>query len=458
MGQQGYSIGNVIKDEVRQDFMHSSNPNSSKGKSRLVSGRGDPLVSQRPNQGIKLTDEQVTNLYKTNRIFQNIIDIPAEDMTREWIDFQDTDKKLKKSILDKLNDLDAQPKINDMCEYERLRGDGFCSIGAREKGSLDIGKEINKKSLIDIDYIHAFSKMKVKDAAVNEDPFSKEYGEIEYYELKGENNSADTRLVHKDRILHHQVRTVEDELWGIPLIQSLYDPLVIFDNVAWSTGQIAYSLAFKVLKTDGVDIANRKDYAKRRAWYEAEFNSNSLAIIGKEDELSFVSPTGNINALKEIYNFTWEYLAGAARMPKSHLLGQAQGTITGGQFDSLNYYARIAGLQENFLRPHIEYLIDLLFWAKDSGVGKGSMDPVGKYNMTFNPLWKLDKETDAKIRKMVAETHKIYIDSSVFTPDEVRQGEFGKIGLLEKLDMSEEELDAIADTVEEARKKYQEGS
>ena len=437
--------------------MHSTNPNSSKGK--LIGTNGDPLTQQSPNKGKQLSDEQITDLYKSNRIFQNIIDIPAEDMTRAWINIE-ADKKLKKQIENKLNELDAQPKIQDMCKYERLRGDGFCSIGARNQGTTDLEQDLEEVDLIDIDYIHAFSRLKVNTADINNDLFSKDYGNIEYYELQSPDNSdTGARRVHRSRIIHHQVRTVEDEIFAIPLIQSLYDPLMIFDNAAWSVGQLVYSLVFKVLSSKDIDISNNEERTKVQAQLEHEFNSLTLALIGEDDSLEFKSPTGSLSALKDIFEFVWDYLAGSARMPKAHILGQQQGTITGGQFDSLNYYSRISGLQENYLRPLIEHLINLLFKAKDSGVGQGIIeDPQDMYKLHFNPLWNLDRETDAEIRKTIAKTDEIYIKNQVVSPDEVKEQRFGEKGLMEKLDMSDlsdEEIKELAKKVDKARREYQ---
>jgi phage-related protein (TIGR01555 family) len=436
--------------------MQSSN--SSKGKSRMVNSKGDPLVSQRPSQPKKLNDKEITNLYKTNRIFQNIIDMPAEDMTREWISFEDTKKSIVEDILNKLNDLDAKPKFNDMIQFERLRGDGFVSLGVTQSGEYTLQERLNPKQLKDIDYIHAFSRQKVSEADVVDDVFDENHGDIENYKINLD--SSPTKVNHS-RILHYQTRTVENEIFGIPLIQSLYDPLTIFDNIAWSTGQVAYALVFKVLKTDNINLGNTEDYKKMQKWYEKEFNTNSLAVIGKEDELTHESPAGNLGALEDIYGFAWEYLAASARMPKSHILGQQQGTITGGQFDSLNYYARIAGLQENFLRPLLERLIDYLFWANDSGVGPGRVDPEGKYKMKFNPLWKLDKKTDAEIRETISKVDKTYIEAGVRTSDEVREERFDENGLMSKLDsldMGQEEWQELGRRVDEARKDFEEGN
>ncbi|MFT9496367.1 anti-CBASS protein Acb1 family protein [Anaerosolibacter sp.] len=429
----------------RTDFMESST--SSKGTDK------DPLSRQKSITRHRFSDSMISDVYAVNRMFANIIDIPAEDATREWISFDGIDGVLQEQIMNKLSNLGAQYNFQEAMKFERLRGDGFISIGAKQQGAFKISDEINKKKLLDIEYLHAFSGMKLMNYLENEDIFSPDYGKVEYYEIQNEHN---TKLVHNDRLIHIVTRRIENEIRGIPMLEMLYDILMVFDNALWSTGQLMYSMVHKVLQTDGVDFSDKDLRGSMQNQLEFEFNTLSLAIIGKEDELKYISPSVSM-PLKDMYDFLWEILSCVSRMPKSHIIGQPQGTITAGQFDSLNYYMRIAGMQEAYLREPIENLTDLLLFAKESGVGPGSLDPNNvKYKMKFNPLWKLDAETDAKIRKMNAEIDDMYIANSTLSPKEVRKERFGDgTSLIDKLDMSEEELMKIAKEVKEAKEAMQ---
>lgn len=438
------------------DFFAS--PSSSKGTN------DDPLRKQYQREGNRLSKKEIRAIYKQNRIAQNIIDIPAEDSTREWIYFEDTSED--DDILEKLNDLDAKHEFEKLHEYERLTGDGFISIGvANQMEELDIKQPLNPKQLKDIEYIHAFSRNRIKDANVNEDPFNIKYGEFELYELEpldyndsSNEQSMVNREVHASRVLHLQMRSVEGEMWGIPLMESIHDPLLVFDNFAWSMGQLAYSLIFKVLKTNQIDFMDKDKYQNTRDWLESDFNTNTLAMIGKEDELNFVGPGGKLPNLKALIKFIWDYLAAAARIPKSHIMGQQAGTISGAQYDSLNYYMRIAGLQENYIRPLIEQLIDLLYAASDSGVGSGSiLEP--QYKMKFNPLWRLDKKTDAEIRQIESKIHEKYNKMGAISGEEIRKIVYGENPIEDVFDLdniTEDEIEHLANIVDQARRRYYE--
>lgn len=431
----------------RNDWIMSST--SSKGTVK------DPLNRQNNLERRYFSDRQISEIYAVNGMFANLVDIPAEDATREWIEIENVEQELAEQILNKLSNLGAQNVFQEAFKFERLRGDGLVSVGASQQGPWDISDPIDVKRLKDVAYLHPFSGQKLVNYLREDDVFSPGYGEIEYYEIS---DSRGTHLVHSSRLLHLVTRQIEDEIRGVPLLEKVYDLLLVFDNALWSTGQMMYSMSHKRLKTDGVDF-NDKDLRQRmQNELEFEFNTLSLAIIGKEDDLEYIGPKISI-PLKDMYDFCWEMLSCVSRMPKSHITGQPQGTVTGAQFDTLLYYMRIAGMQESYLRAQLEYVIDLNFWASDSGVGNGSIDP-GKvpYQMKFRPLWRVDDKTDAEIRKIAADIDNIYMTHDVISPQEVRAHRFGDgTSLAAKLDMAEDELVKMAKDVHEARMAAEQG-
>lgn len=78
--------------EMRNDFMQGNGKANQK----------DKLTRQIAGVGRKLSHDEITNLYGDSRIVQNIIDIPAEDMTRNWFTLKMEDEKLARNIMSKL--------------------------------------------------------------------------------------------------------------------------------------------------------------------------------------------------------------------------------------------------------------------------------------------------------------------------------------------------------------------
>lgn len=137
----------AAKVEMRNDFM------TGHGKG----GEKDMLVRQQPNVRQKLSDADITNIYANNRIVQNIIDIPAEDMTRSWFTLRMKDEKLRNDIMSRLADLNVKEAFKKMREYERLRGDGFISLGVTQKTPINLATELKDDQIKKVNYLHAFS-------------------------------------------------------------------------------------------------------------------------------------------------------------------------------------------------------------------------------------------------------------------------------------------------------------
>lgn len=392
----------------------------------------DSLTRQVPGMRRKLSHEELTALYADSRIVQNIIDIPAEDMTRNWFTLRMQDKKLAQNIMSKLADLNAKRAFKDMRRFERLRGDGFISLGVTQSNQFKLSDPLDMRKLHSVDYLHAFSSMKIQEFFINEDVFNVNYGQLDKVRIDraSRTNMQQTTEtesdVHVSRLLHDQTRRLEGEFQGQSLLEPLYDVLTVLDTSLWSVGQILHDFTFKVYKSK--DIANMDLATKQHLSMIMDymFRTEALAMIAEDEEL--IKQTSSVAGIKELLEYVWDFLSGSARMPKTIIKGQEAGTITGAQYDVMNYYARIAADQENEMKPLLEQLIRMLLWAEKELGGRIDPDTI-EWEIKFNPLWSVDSKTDAEIRKIVAETDQIYVSNGVVGADEIREARFGQFGV-----------------------------
>lgn len=418
---------------IRADFMQGNGKANNK----------DKLTRQVAGVGRKLTHEEITNLYGDSRIIQNIIDIPAEDMTRNWFTLRMENEQLARDIMGKLADLKAKKAFKEMYSYERLRGDGFISIGVTQATKFDLKDELQLDKLYSVDYLHAFSSMKVNEFLINEDVFDIKYGQLEQLKINrasshGLQTQTTESLVHISRLLHSQTRRMEGESQGRSLLEPLYDILTVFDTAVWSVGQMLHDFTFKVYKSKDIENLNSQDKRELSMIMDFMFRTEALAMIAEDEELKKESTS--VSGIKDLLDFVWDLLSGSARMPKTVIKGQESGTITGAQYDVMNYYARIVADQENEMKPHLERLIRMLLMAEKELDGR--IDPEKlEWEIVFNPLWNVDAKTDAEIRKIVAETDQIYLLNGILTTDEIRNARFGQFGLEESLQFSGDEAD-----------------
>lgn len=414
--------------KYRQDFMQGHGKANSK----------DKLTRQVASNRRVLSHEEITALYADNRIVQNIIDIPAEDATRHWFTLRMENQELARDIMSRLADLKAKEAFKKMRAYERLRGDGFISIGARQSRNIDLEQPLDPQFLKKIDYLHPFSSLKVYEFIMNDDVFDIDYGKLEHLRINRASRhtilSAESESkVHHTRLLHDQTRRLEEEEQGQSLLEPLYDVLTVLDTSLWSVGQILHDFTFKVYKSKDIDTLSKEDKQELSTLLDFMFRTEAMAIIDTEEELTKQSTS--VSGIKDLLDYVWDYLAGAARMPKTVIKGQESGTIAGAQYDVMNYYARIVSDQENDLKPKIEYLIRLLLWAEDEPGGRIDPDSL-EWEIKFNPLWTVDSKTDAEIRKIVAETDQIYLSNGITTVDEVREARFGQFGITKEFTYS----------------------
>lgn len=421
--------------QMREDFM------TGHGKG----GEKDMLVRQQPNLRQKLSDADITNIYANNRIVQNIIDIPAEDMTRSWFTLRMKDDKLGNDIMSRLADLNVKDAFKKMRQYERLRGDGFISLGVTQKTGFTLNSELKDDQLKKVDYLHAFSGMKVISFLTNEDMFSPKYGQVERFKIRRRSSKSgiivpqlEETIIHSSRFLHDQTRRLEDEERGQSLLEPMYDIIKVLDTSLWSVGQILYDYTFKVYKANGLDELSKADKQELSMLYDFMFRTEALAMIDPTEELKKEST--NTTGINNLLDFVWDYLSGAARMPKTVIKGQEAGTIAGAQYDVMNYYSRIAASQENEMKPLLERLIRMLLWAENEPGGHVNPDSL-EWEIKFNPLWSVDAKTDAEIRKLSAETDAIYITHGVHTADDVREARFGQFGFAEEIKLSGDSAD-----------------
>lgn len=248
-----------------------------------------------------------------------------------------------------------------------MRGDGFISLGVTQANKFKLSDSLDMNKLYSVDYLHAFSSLKVNEFLINEDVFDIRYGQLEQLRINrasrnGIQSVESESSVHISRLLHDQTRRLEDECQGQSLLEPLYDILTVFDTALWSVGQILHDFTFKVYESKDIEDLSTEDKQQLSMIMDFMFRTEALAMIGKDESLT--KQNTSVAGIKDLLDFVWDYLSGAARMPKTVIKGQEAGTITGAQYDVMNYYSRIVADQENEMKPHLEKLIRMLLMSE----------------------------------------------------------------------------------------------
>lgn len=137
-------------------------------------------------------------------------------------------------------------------------------------------------------------------------------------------------------------------------------------------------------------------------------------LLDAEDE-DFRRDSYSFTGIPEILEKMMLRLASAARIPVCLLMGQAPaGMNATGESDTRFFYDQVRAEQEA-LKSKLEHLIKII-------VG----DENARIKIDFPALWQMTDREKAELRRMEAETDRIYLQEGVLLPEEVAIKRFGK--------------------------------
>lgn len=362
---------------------------------------------------------EADEIYLHNTLAKNIVDIPAGDLTRNGWTLQMDNNKLAEEIMKRMRQLGDKKIMKKLFEYKRRYGIGAVIIGTDETNKTS-QEPINLQSMGKIKYLKVFSRKKMGNIEYSCDVMDEHYD-------KPINLSVDGNIIDASRLLIEQNMELEEDIWGRSIFETILKELNASESTLDSVAQILYDYVFKVYKSPDAENMSQEDKLLIGMVANAKFKTDGMAILTDEEELNH--ETKQVTGINQLLDYLWERLAAAARMPKSVIMGQETGTLTGAQYDLMNYYSRIADMQENDLRPQLEQLVRLLLWAKDEPGGQIDPDSIN-WHIEFNPLYQVDGATDATIKYNQAQADQIYMQNGVVTAEEVRDSRFGHLGVV----------------------------
>ena len=369
-------------------------------------------------------DSRNLEYYISNGFVQNVVDIPAEDSTREWIDIttnldaENEEINYSEMILDRMEELDIQEKITDLIRYARIYSRGSFLYYSVKANTPQEGEELKKtlpEEISTIEFINVIDRpSNVSIINLNpSDPTKKDYNSIQV--------TIGGNIIHPSRYNWLVHSFIPERLAGISPIQTIQDAIVAQDNGLWSVATILNTMALNIFKSD--EIADLSPEQKGELLAKIKHLLITMSAIALKSDESLEQITLNATGMKEIFDFIFDNLCGLARIPKNILLGKAHGVVTAGEYDTLNYYANIARFQKITLRPIIEKIIDLIVKEQNGEIYKeldGQTEDL-EVDFTFNSLWELDPVAQSEVDLKFAQRDQIDITVGKTGPEEARQ-------------------------------------
>jgi phage-related protein (TIGR01555 family) len=320
-------------------------------------------------------------LYRENWIARKIIDVPAEDMTKAWINItSDMTPEMQDSIDRLERNTGVRAKIAEGLGLARLFGgagglimiDGMDEDGLMEPLNLDSIMPGSFRGLMILDRWSGI----YPDIEIEDDISDPEFGKPKYYEIT---NAATSKsyMVHHSHLLRFEGRALpmweqmSTQMWGESEIEIVYEELRKRDNASANLAGLIFRANINVMKMEGLgqmlgfgDVQAQSDlYATMQAQSQLLNNFSMYAIDAKDDFQSIQNTT--FSGLNDIYESFMLDVCGAAEMPMTKLFGRSPaGLNSTGEGDLQNYYDGISSKQEKYARSPLQKLLPVMFMSQ----------------------------------------------------------------------------------------------
>lgn len=316
----------------------------------------------------------LTALYRENWIVKRIVDVVAEDMTKNWYSIKSQISPESKKKIARLESRTAvRAKVLEGLKWGRLYGGAAAVIVIKGQEDMldqplnyDLIMPGSFKGLIVVDRWSGISP----SAELVENISDPDFGLPKYYTVADESFGFGVR-VHHSRIIRFigrplpNIEEQSEQYWGTSELEHVYSELKKYDNTSYNIAALVFSANLKVYQMDGFDQLGTlnpqalKDLYAVLSLMNWMRSSQGMQIIGPKDVFS--THQYSFSGLSDIYEMFMLDISGAAAIPVTKLFGRSPaGMNATGESDMANYYDSIEEQQEATLRPMLDRLLPIM--------------------------------------------------------------------------------------------------
>ena len=371
------------------------------------------------------------NAYQTNWLARAIVDIPAEDMCREWRIIKSKDADIIRIEEDRLM---LPMAVQEAATWGNLYGGG----GILMLTGQDLTKplNINRVRKGDLQRLVVFDRYDMSAMTLNTwDVLQPNYLAPEFYTITGGGQQihwSHFARFNGTRLPRRQM--LQTQGWGDSELRKCLDD--IMDMVASKDGiaELMQEANVDVIKRDGLsdELASDQDTAiiDRYTLFSQMKSVVQMALLdGDESYERKTLDLGGVAPVLEVF-LTW--ITGASGIPMTRLFGvQSKGLGDSGKGDMNNYNNSIRSKQLTRLDPGLRTLDEVLvrsalgYWPDD-------------YNYVWAPLAQPNEVEIANAAKTRMETNLGYLAEGIIRPSQIQRN----LQSSEEYQFSDEDIEA----------------
>lgn len=382
----------------------------------LVSNLGtakDKATQARFTAESTLDRTQIDGLYKYNWLGGKVVDIPADDATREWRQWYGVKGDIE-AIEEVERSLKIRTRVNQALKLARKDGGSLLVMGLPGPPGEPVDPSTLGRGALK--FVHLVPRWELTIPDIIRDPQSPYYGQPTEYRMFLPNGGV--VAIHPSRTVlfvgtPRYDQAITREPWGDSIFERCHEPIRDATAAQQAAASLLQEMKIDVIKIPGLtENIGRADYrdalVSRFSLALALKSINNSLLLDVDEEWS--QKTLTLQGLPEIMEKLLQIVAGSADMPVTRLLGRSPaGMNATGEADLEAHYTMVRARQETDLRPSMEPL--------DVAVIRSALGrrPRGLY-YEWRPLWSLRAQERSEINKANAAAISDIAKTGIFNP------------------------------------------
>lgn len=382
------------------------------GLKNVLSGMGGQFDKRTHRSFVSsvMADEQIEAAYQDGWLIRQCIDVPSFDLFRKWRVWEgDPDAVARVEAEEKR--LDVRGAFEKAHRLSRIWGGSLLVIG---KGSEALDAPLTAMGPGGMSAVNAIPRRYVRARGADDDLASPTFGRPEYYEYSPRRGGQ--LKIHPSRVIrfdgpYNPRQDREDDQWGMSVVHILNDAVSDFLAAKGAMAALVDEAKVDVYGIPGLSdkLMTREGDQKLLARLQLNNSAKSFAHgVYMDAAETYEQKQVSFQGLAQVVAALFAHVAAAADIPMTRFAGQSPGGLNStGEGDLGNYLDRLAGEQQNVIRPRLD---DFDVWLMASaGV---TTDDV---QSDFVPLRQLTEQEQSEVAERNAKSFQIMATSMVNT-------------------------------------------
>jgi len=382
----------------------------------------------RPFGGEAIPDSELDFLVKREPVIHWTVWYVSQDIfdnkLRAYINSKPEDDAFDEAVQRAFLDLGAYSVFARSTAFERLYGTSIivCSYqGSPEWTESILDENGDVKAGLELVQLTPYPRSQITVTEFETSDSSLRFGRPLMYEI--DRGDGSIFKVHWSKVIHDAPRIFNDPIWGMSVVQILYDDATGFRNMRWGLYQtiFRYGSGFPHIH---LPWANRTQINTLIDGGEFDYiNSRGFFVTGGKEEnketIDFIGTQGVTLNPDPYVKVAFESFSLGSRIPQDIFKGVSAGRITGSEFNERNYYKYISS-EQNSKTSVVRELIDRLLATGqiESSDGRVKISVDSEYTIEWTSAFELNEVDQTRILMWKSTTYKNF--GSFMTVDEIR--------------------------------------